>query len=112
MIVGGAWIALAGGAAPVARRQRDDLSLLLTYIAIALMNHFVEGPLRDPASLNKPSTLPIGDANMIGTIPGTRRALGPGVRHRRLPALYVLMQRSPPSASRMQVIGGNSAPRA
>jgi len=44
--------------------------LLLNYVAIALLNHFVEGPLRDPASLNKPSTLPIGDDNMIGSIPG------------------------------------------
>ena len=33
-------------------------SLLLNYIAIALLNHLVEGPLRDPASLNKPSTPP------------------------------------------------------
>ena len=33
-------------------------SLLLAYIAIALMNHLIEGPLRDPASLNKPSTAP------------------------------------------------------
>ena len=40
------------------------------WIAIALLNHFVEGPLRDPASLNKPSTLPIGDDNMIGSLPG------------------------------------------
>ena len=31
-------------------------SLLIAYIAIAIMNHIVEGPLRDPASLNKPST--------------------------------------------------------
>ena len=31
-------------------------SLLMAYIAIALMNQLVEGPLRDPASLNKPST--------------------------------------------------------
>ena len=31
----------------------------------------VEGPMRDPASLNKPSTREIGAANMIGTIPGT-----------------------------------------
>ena len=45
-------------------------SLLLVYIALALFNHLVEGPMRDPASLNKPSTLPIGAANMIGTIPG------------------------------------------
>jgi len=46
-------------------------SLLLTYIAIATMNFFVEGALRDPSSQNKPSTLPIGKDNMIGSIPGT-----------------------------------------
>ena len=40
-------------------------SLLIAYIAIAIMNQLVEGPLRDPASLNKPSTLPIGDAYML-----------------------------------------------
>jgi ABC-type uncharacterized transport system permease subunit len=34
------------------------------------MDHLVEGPLRDPASLNKPSTPHIGDGNMIGVIPG------------------------------------------
>ncbi len=44
--------------------------MLLNYIAIALLNHLVEGPLRDPASLNKPSTLPIGDDNMLGNLPG------------------------------------------
>jgi simple sugar transport system permease protein len=46
-------------------------SLLLAYVALALFNHIVEGPLRDPLSLNKPSTAPIGDANMLGTRPGT-----------------------------------------
>ena len=35
------------------------------------MNFFVEGALRDPTSPNKPSTEPIGDAYMIGNIPGT-----------------------------------------
>lgn len=45
-------------------------SLLVAYIAIAVMNQMVEGPLRDPASLNKPSTLPIGKDYMLGTIPG------------------------------------------
>jgi simple sugar transport system permease protein len=34
------------------------------------MNHLVEGPLRDPASLNKPSTTHIGEANMLGPVPG------------------------------------------
>jgi simple sugar transport system permease protein len=42
----------------------------MAYIAIALMNHLVEGPLRDPLSLNKPSTLPLAEGLHIGTIPG------------------------------------------
>ncbi|TIP51818.1 MAG: ABC transporter permease, partial [Mesorhizobium sp.] len=45
-------------------------SLLMAYIAIALMNHLVEGPLRDPASLNKPSTQPLADIYRVGNIPG------------------------------------------
>src|ERR1700691_4169716 len=45
--------------------------MLLVYIALAILNHLVEGPMRDPASLNKPSTREIGAANMIGSIPGT-----------------------------------------
>lgn len=45
-------------------------SLLLTYIAIALMNHLVEGPLRDPLSLNKPSTVPLADWQRVGNIAG------------------------------------------
>ena len=59
-------------------------SLLIAYIAIAIMNQLVEGPLRDPASLNKPSTLPIGDAYMLPAMPGPRRPLGPRHRRRRL----------------------------
>ena len=39
--------------------------MLLIYIALAVFNHLVEGPLRDPASLNKPSTAAIAAANMV-----------------------------------------------
>ena len=42
----------------------------MAYIAIALMNQLVEGVLRDPASLNKPSTHPLVQAYRIGNIPG------------------------------------------
>ncbi len=70
LLSGGAWIA-AAGLLRVKRGVNETISsLLLSYLAIALMNHLVEGPLRDPASLNKPSTLPIGDANMLGNLPG------------------------------------------
>ncbi len=41
-------------------------SLLLAYTAIALFKHFVEGPMRDPARLNKPSTRPLDEAVRIG----------------------------------------------
>ena len=69
VLTGGVWLAI-GGALRAYRGVNETIAtLLLNYIAIALLNHFVEGPLRDPASLNKPSTLPIGDENMIGNLP-------------------------------------------
>lgn len=68
---GAAWIGFAGWLRQARGVNETIATLLLTYIAIATMNFFVEGPLRDPASANKPSTLPIGRETMIGAIPGT-----------------------------------------
>jgi simple sugar transport system permease protein len=65
---GAAWVALAGFLRQWRGVNETISSLLLSYIAIALFKHFVEGPLRDPASLNKPSTLPLDDALRIGSI--------------------------------------------
>ena len=70
MIAGGVWIGAVGALRHYRGVNETIASLLMAYIAIALMNHFVEGPLRDPASLNKPSTFPIGKHYMIGNIPG------------------------------------------
>ncbi|CCQ74458.1 putative ABC transporter (permease protein) [Magnetospira sp. QH-2] len=70
MLAGGAWIALCGALRHYRGVNETISSLLMTYIAIAILNHMVSGPMRDPASLNKPSTPSIGDANMIGAIPG------------------------------------------
>jgi general nucleoside transport system permease protein len=71
MAGGGLWIMLAGGLRQYRGVNETISSLLLVYIALAILNHLVEGPMRDPASLNKPSTYGIGDANMIGSIPDT-----------------------------------------
>jgi general nucleoside transport system permease protein len=71
MATGGVWIALAGAMRHYRGVNETISSLLLVYIAIALLNHMVGGPFRDPASLNKPSSPSIGDANMINSIPGT-----------------------------------------
>ncbi len=70
MLVGGIWIGLAGFLRHYRGVNETISSLLLAYIAIALMNQFVEGPLRDPASLNKPSTAPLPAEYMLGKIPG------------------------------------------
>ena len=69
-IAGAGWIGAVGWMR-VSRGVNETIaSLLMAYIAVALLNHFVEGPLRDPASLNKPSTAPIDAAHRIGQMPG------------------------------------------
>lgn len=67
---GGIWIGIAGALRHYRAVNETISSLLLSYIAIALMNQLVEGPLRDPASLNKPSTRPLADLYRVGDIPG------------------------------------------
>jgi simple sugar transport system permease protein len=67
-LLGAGWIALAGALRQWRGVNETISSLLLGYIAIALFKHWVEGPLRDPASLNKPSTRPLVESLRIGPI--------------------------------------------
>jgi ABC-type uncharacterized transport system permease subunit len=94
MLVGGLWIALAGGL----RQYRG---------AIALFNHFVEGPLRDPGSLNKPATHPIGDANMLGSFFGLDVHWGLGFGIVFCIAAYVLVKHTTYGFS-LRIVGGNA----
>ena len=106
-LAGAAWIGFAGWLR--ARRGVNETisSLLLTYIAIALLNHFVEGPLRDPESLNKPSTRHIGEANMVGPIPGLDVHWGLAAGIIACLLAYVLMQRTVFGFS-AALVGGNA----
>ncbi|MSP21064.1 MAG: ABC transporter permease [Alphaproteobacteria bacterium] len=70
MTAGGLWIGLSGLLRQTRGVNETISSLLLSYVAIAIMNHVVEGPMRDPASLNKPSTGRLPEDIMIGAIPG------------------------------------------
>jgi simple sugar transport system permease protein len=70
MVIGGLWIGLSGFLRHYRGVNETIASLLLAYIAIALMNQLIEGPLRDPASLNKPSTAPLPAEFMLGNMPG------------------------------------------
>src|SRR5215468_9676755 len=70
MTAGGLLILIAGALRHYRGVNETISSLLLTYIAIAVFNHLVEGPMRDPASLNKPSTAALHETHMLGMLPG------------------------------------------
>ncbi|MEO0409290.1 MAG: ABC transporter permease [Cyanobacteria bacterium P01_A01_bin.135] len=72
MVAGGLMIAAAGALRHYRGVNETISSLLLNYIGIAAMNHLVNGPMKDPSSLNKPSTFPLPEAVMLGSLPGTR----------------------------------------
>ena len=109
LAVGAVWVGLAGYLRHKRGVNETISSLLLTYIAIAIMNFFVEGALRDPGSANKPSTFPIGDDNMIGSIPGTDVHWGLAVGVLLAIVLSVLMSRTTFGFA-ARITGGN--PRA
>jgi len=94
MLMGALWIGGIGALRAYRGVNETISSLLLAYIAVALFNHLVEGALRDPASLNKPSTAHVGQANMIGTLPGMDVHWGLVVGVIACIAAWVLMERT------------------
>jgi simple sugar transport system permease protein len=106
MTVAGLWIGLAGALKHYRGVNETISSLLLTYIAIALLNHLIEGPLRDPASLNKPSTTPLPANAMIGNLPGMDVHWGFGVGIIACLFCWILMERTTIGFA-ARVAGGN-----
>ena len=70
LVVGAAWIGLAGLMRHARGVNETISSLLMTYIAVAIVSFLIEGVLRDPTDPNRPSTRAIGGENMIGNVPG------------------------------------------
>ena len=68
---GAVWVALAGWLRQARGINETISSLLLAYVAIGLFKHFVEGTLRDPGSLNKPSTYALPEGIRIGGMGGS-----------------------------------------
>jgi general nucleoside transport system permease protein len=106
MIVGGFWVGFSGFLRYARGVNETISSLLMTYIGIAIMNFFVEGALRDLSNPNKPSTMPIGDAYMVGKIPGTQVHWGFAFGLALCVALYFLMARTTFGFA-ARVTGGN-----
>jgi ABC-type uncharacterized transport system permease subunit len=104
--VGGAWIALAGWLRQARGVNETISSLLLFYIGLGVFLYLVEGPLRDPSSLNKPSTYPVGEANMLGNLPGMDVHYGLAFGVVACIAAYVLMEHTTFGFA-ARVVGGN-----
>jgi len=93
-LTGAVWIGFIGFLRHSRGVNETIASLLMAYIAIALMNHLVEGPFRDPQSLNKPSTEPLTETYRIGVIPGIDVHWGLAVGVVACIAAWVLIERT------------------
>ena len=70
---GGAGWGATAGALKVRFGVHETIStLLLNFIALLLVNHFVYGSWRDPANLGWPSTIPFPDEAKVPSLLGTR----------------------------------------
>jgi simple sugar transport system permease protein len=105
--IGAVWVGLAGGLRHYRGVNETISTLLLSYIAIAIMNFFVEGALRDPADPNKPSTKAMSSAEMVGKIPGLDVHWGLAFAVFACLVLYVLMHRTTFGFA-AKVAGGNA----
>lgn len=103
---GALWIGAVGTLRAYRGVNETIASLLMSYIAIALSNHLIEGLLRDPRSLNKPSTKPIDEAFRIGPMPGTEVHWGLAIGLVACLAAWVLTERTTVGFA-ARIAGGN-----
>lgn len=106
MLVGATWVMLAGSLRQYRGVNETISSLLLAYVAIGLFKHLVEGPLRDPASLNKPSTLALPEGVRLGGMAGTDVHWGLALGVTACVALGLWLRWTPQGFA-MRVVGGN-----
>lgn len=106
LLSGGVWIASVGALKYYRGVNETISSLLLNYIAIAVMNFLVVGPLKDPATLNKPSTYHVGEANLIGAIGESSIHWGFGIGVMACVAMWLVMRRTTFGFA-VDVAGGN-----
>lgn len=106
MAVGGFWVGIAGALRHYRGVNETISSLLLNYIAIALMSHLVAGPIRDLAVVHRPSSWHIGEMNMLGRLPGMDVHWGLAMGVIACIATYVLMQHTTFGFAG-RIVGGN-----
>jgi ABC-type uncharacterized transport system permease subunit len=103
---GGLWITIVGLLYYKRAVNETISSLLMNYIAIAILNHLVNGVMRDPSSLNKPSSYPIPDDKMLPTIGATNVHYGLVFGIVACLSAWVLMEHTT-FGFKVRMIGGN-----
>jgi general nucleoside transport system permease protein len=71
MMAGGLWLSICGALKQYRGVNETISSLMMNYIAIAILNQAINTWIRDPSSLNKPSSYPIPDEQMLQPIGDT-----------------------------------------
>ncbi len=105
-LAGGLWIGLAGALRQYRGVNETISTLLMNYIAIAILGHLVSGPMRDFSQVLKASSWSIPEGLMLGTLPGLNVHWGLAVGIMTCLVLYVLM-RWTTFGFAVDVLGGN-----
>jgi general nucleoside transport system permease protein len=105
-VAGGLWIGAAGALRHVRGVNETISTLLLNYIAIAVMNHLVTGPIRDFGQVLKPASWSIDERFRIGELPGLEVHWGLPVGVIACLAAWVLARRTTFGFA-TDILGGN-----
>jgi general nucleoside transport system permease protein len=105
-LAGGLWIGAAGALKHYRGVNETISTLLLNYIAIALLNHLVSGPIRDFSQTLKAQSWSIPKAFMIGNMPGWSVHWGLLIGLVGCVVLHVLLRHTTLGFA-MDVLGGN-----
>jgi len=105
-VAGGLWIGAAGALRQYRGVNETIATLLMNYIAIAVMNHLISGPIRDFDQVLKTSSWSIPESLMVGILPGLDVHWGLAVGVTTCLILYVIMRQTTFGFG-VDILGGN-----
>lgn len=106
VVLGALWIAAVGALKHWRGVNETISSLLLNYIAIALFNHLISGPVRDFSQTLKATSWPVPASFGIGSIPGWSVHWGLIIGVSLCVVLFVVLRYTTLGFS-MDILGGN-----
>ncbi len=105
-LAGGLWIGAAGALRQYRGVNETISTLLMNYIAIAILYHLVSGPIRDFSQVLKASSWSVPESLMVGSLPGLDVHWGLVVGIVACLVLYVVMRRTTFGFA-VDILGGN-----